>query len=250
MTQERLQKILARSGLGSRRACEEFIQSGRVTINGRIARLGEKANPAEDEVRFDGELVKGSDQDVYIMMNKPLGVLSSHRSQGGKRTVIELLNIPQRVFPIGRLDLNSQGLILLTNDGELANRLSHPRYGHEKEYHVLLDRSPDANQLKLWKRGITLPDGERALPAVVNTRSNSGELPWITVILRQGRKRQIRETAKALGLNVRKLVRVRIGPIRLGNLQSGEWRFLTSEEVRELKRAAGKSFSKRRSTQA
>jgi len=246
MTQERIQKILARSGLGSRRACEDFIRTGRVTINGRIATLGEKADPSLDEVQLDGELVKGFDQELYIMLNKPLGVLSSLKGQGGYRTVIDLVSIPQRVFPIGRLDLNSQGLILLTNDGELANRLTHPRYGHEKDYDVLLDRYPDAEQLKLWRRGIILPDGQRALPAIVKIRKHT-DLPWIKVILKQGKKRQIRETAKALGLNVRKLIRVRIGPIRLGNLPSGEWRFLTSQEVRELKQTSENAVSKRRS---
>lgn len=245
MTQERLQKILARTGLGSRRACEEFIRAGRVTVNGRLVKLGEKANPITDEICLDGELIRTAEKDVYIMMNKPLGVLSSLKSQGGHQTVIDLMNIPQRVFPIGRLDLNSQGLILLTNDGDLANKLSHPRYGHEKEYQVLLDRYPDRKQLSLWRRGIILPDGGKALPAVVKVRSRGGQTPWITVILKQGRKRQIRETAKALGLNVRKLIRVRIGPLRLGNLKSGEWRYLSFEEEKKLKESATK-FSKRR----
>jgi 23S rRNA pseudouridine2605 synthase len=245
MSEERLQKILARAGLGSRRACEEFIQSRRVTVNGRIAELGDKADPAKDKILFDGELLKAAEQYVYLIMNKPLGVLSSHKSQGGQRTVIDLVTIPQRVFPVGRLDLNSQGLILLTNDGGLANRLSHPRYGHEKEYRVLLDRFPDENQLDLWRRGVNLPDGKRTLPAIVKLNLHSGESPWITIILKQGRKRQIRETAKVLGLYVRKIIRVRIGPIRLGNLKSGEWRFLTSEEVRRLKQTTAKSISRR-----
>jgi 23S rRNA pseudouridine2605 synthase len=247
MAQERLQKILARSGLGSRRACEEFIQAGRVTVNGRTAKLGEKANPAEDEIRLDGELVKVSEKKIYIMMNKPLGVLSSLKSQGGHQTVIDLLPIPQRVFPIGRLDLNSQGLILLTNDGELANKLSHPRYGHEKEYHVMLNRVPDIHQLNLWRRGVVLPDGSKTLPAIVKTRGKTAETPWITVVLKQGRKRQIRETAKVLGLHVRKLIRVRMGPLRLGNLKSGEWRYLSNEEVRKLKDAVRKPAVRRKS---
>ncbi len=247
MREERLQKILARSGLGSRRACEEFIKSRRITVNGRIAELGQKADPLKDEIRFDGDLVKAAEQYVYLIMNKPLGVLSSHKSQGGHRTVLDLVKIPQRVFPVGRLDLNSQGLILLTNDGTLANRLSHPRYGHEKEYQVLLDRYPDENQLTLWRRGITLPDGERTLPSIVKIKRKGSESPWLTIILKQGRKRQIRETAKVLGLFVRKIIRVRIGPIRLGNLKSGEWRYLTPEEVRRLKQSAGKSNSQRRS---
>jgi 23S rRNA pseudouridine2605 synthase len=245
MSEERLQKILARSGLGSRRACEEFIKSRRVTVNGKVAKLGEKADPSRDEIRLDGELLKSAEQYVYLIVNKPLGVLSSLKSQGELQTVVELVDIPQRVFPVGRLDLNSQGLVLLTNDGELANRLSHPRYGHEKEYQVLLDRYPDEHQLALWRRGVILPDGEKTLPAKVNIRSRSGKLPWLTVILKEGRKRQIRETAKVLGLNIRKLTRVRIGPIQLGDLKSGEWRFLRPDEVRRLKQSIGKSFTRR-----
>jgi 23S rRNA pseudouridine2605 synthase len=245
MNEERLQKILARSGLGSRRTCEAFIQSRRVTVNGRIAELGEKADPTKDEIRFDGELIAGAEEYVYLMMNKPMGVLSSNKRQGGHRTVVDLVKIPQRVFPVGRLDLNSQGLILLTNDGELANMLSHPRYGHEKEYQVLLDRYPDENQLAVWRRGIILPSGEKTLPATVRIKGKRSELPWITVILKQGMKRQIRETAKVLGLQVRRIVRVRIGPIRMRNLKSGEWRFLTSEEWRKLKQSGSKTSRKR-----
>ena len=245
MSEERLQKILARSGLGSRRACEEYIKSKRVTVNGEVAKLGEKADPARDEIRIDGELLKGSEQYVYLILNKPLGVLSSLKSQGELQTVVDLVDIPQRVFPVGRLDLNSQGLMLLTNDGELTNRLSHPRYGHEKEYWVLLDRYPDESQLTLWRRGVILPDGEKTLPAKVKIRSKSGKSPWLSVILKEGRKRQIRETAKVLGLFVRKIIRVRIGPIQLGDLGSGEWRYLTSEEVRRLKQSIGKSFARR-----
>jgi 23S rRNA pseudouridine2605 synthase len=247
MSDMRLQKILARSGLGSRRACEEFIKSKRVSVNGRIATLGEKADPTRDEIRFDGELIRGPEELVYLMLNKPMGVLSSNRSQGGYKTVVELVKIPQRVFPVGRLDLNSQGLILLTNDGELSHRLSHPRYGHEKEYQVLLDRYPDEHQLSLWRRGVVLPNGEKTLPSTVKIKGKRGEFPWITVILKEGRKRQIRETAEVLGLHVRRIIRVRIGPIRMGKLKSGEWRFLTSEEVQRLMQTMGKSFTRRRS---
>jgi 23S rRNA pseudouridine2605 synthase len=244
MSIERLQKILARSGLGSRRTCEVYIQSKRVTVNGKIAEIGEKADPERDESRVDGELVGASEKSVYLILNKPIGVLSSLKSQGGFRTVIDLVEIPQRVFPVGRLDLNSQGLMLITNDGELANRLSHPRYGHEKEYKVLLDRSPDENQIMLWRRGVVLPDGGKTLPATVKIKRSNGKLPWITVILKEGRKRQIRETAKVLGLRVKKIIRVRFGPIRLGNLKSGEWRFLTSDEVKRLKQSVSKVIKK------
>lgn len=246
MTQERLQKILAKSGLGSRRTCEEFIQAGRVVVNGKLAELGEKADPEKDDIRFDGESIKIHEKSVYIILNKPLGVLSSLKSQGGHQTVIDLLQIPQRVFPVGRLDLDSQGLILLTNDGALANMLTHPKYEHEKEYLVILDRSPDERQLAAWRRGVTLSDGVKTLPCKVELFGKKGETVRIKVILKQGRKRQIRETANVLGLNVRKLVRVRIGPIRLGNLKSGEWKHLTPEEERKLKASLQRPSSRRK----
>jgi 23S rRNA pseudouridine2605 synthase len=235
MPQERIQKILARSGLGSRRSCEEFIKAGRVTVNGMPVRLGEKADPEKDELRLDGELIRSQESLVYIILNKPLGVLSSRKSQGGHQTVVDLVDIPERVFPVGRLDLDSQGLILLTNDGNLANKLTHPKYGHEKEYQVLLDRLPDQKQLSIWRRGVTLEDGSKTSPAKVEKMGKSGEARWVRVILKQGKKRQIRETAKVLGLKVLKLIRVRIGPIRLGNLKSGMWRALTPDEERKLR---------------
>jgi len=241
MPQERIQKILARSGLGSRRSCEEYIKAGRVTVNGMPVELGEKADPEKDEIRLDGELIRSQEPMVYIVLNKPLGVLSSRKSQGGYQTVIDLVDIPERIFPVGRLDLDSQGLILLTNDGNIANKLTHPRYGHEKEYQVLLDRPPDKKQLSIWRRGVILEDGSKTNPAKIEKMGKSGETRWVRVILKQGKKRQIRETAKALGLKVIKLIRVRIGPIRLGNLKSGTWRPLTPDEERKLRASIQRS---------
>ena len=232
---ERLQKFLARAGIGSRRKCEELIRSGRITVNGKVASLGQRVIESEDQVRFDGEMVSGSERPVYIIMNKPSGVLSSLNSQGGHPTVIDLLDIRERVYPVGRLDLESQGLIFLTNDGDLTNRLSHPRYGHEKEYRILLNRSPDASQLEAWRSGVVLATGERTAPAKVFLEKNKGDQPWVRVTMRQGMKRQIRNTAKALGLHVRKLIRVRLGKLRLSGLGSGEWRFLSNKEVSAIK---------------
>lgn len=232
---ERLQKFLARAGIGSRRKCEELIRSGRITVNGKVASLGQRVIESEDQVRFDGEMVSGSERPVYIIMNKPPGVLSSLISQGGHPTVIDLLDIRERVYPVGRLDLESQGLIFLTNDGDLTNRLSHPRYGHEKEYRILLNRSPDASQLEAWRSGVVLATGEKTAPANVFLEKNKGDQPWVRVTMRQGMKRQIRNTAKALGLHVRKLIRVRLGKLRLSGLGSGEWRFLSNKEVSAIK---------------
>jgi 23S rRNA pseudouridine2605 synthase len=233
---ERLQKYLSRTGIASRRKCEDLIRAGRVTVNGQVASLGQKVIGSEDQVRLDGELVSDTERLVYILMNKPRGVLSSLKSQGGYPTVIDLLDIKERVYPVGRLDLDSQGLLLLTNDGDLANRLSHPRYGHEKEYRVLLNRPPDASQLKAWRKGVVLSDGKRTAPAKVYLEKNQGERAWLRVTMRQGMKRQIRKSAQVLGLHVNKLVRVRFGNLKLNGLRSGEWRFMTANEIKDLSR--------------
>lgn len=246
---ERLQKILAKSGLGSRRSCEAYIQDGRVTVNGCVAALGMKADPAVDQIRLDGKLIEIREQLVYIALYKPKGVLSSNRSQGGKPTVFELVDIPQRTFIIGRLDLNSEGLILLTNDGDLTNYLLHPRYGHEREYRVLVDRMPDDAQLKTLSAGVMLPEGVKSLPAQVWRESSSKKKPWIRIVLRQGRKRQIREMLRTLGLEVRRLIRIRIGPFKLGNLKPGMWRYLSKSELLNLQRLSTASTSHRHPTQ-
>ena len=237
MPEERLQKILARAGLGSRRACEEFIAQGRVTVNGRIAQLGDKADPARDDIRLDGQRVKPAEAPVYIALNKPRFVLSTTESEDGRKTVRDLVPVPQRLFPVGRLDLESEGLMLLTNDGDLANKLMHPRYGHEKEYRVLVARRPDAHQLDALRHGVVLEDGTRTRPAEVRVERMQGKGAWLRFVLREGKKRQIREMCRRTGLPVVRLIRIRIGPLRLGNLKSGEWRHLTPDEVAQLRRA-------------
>jgi len=168
---------------------------------------------------------------VYIALNKPEGVLSSLRSQGGKPTVRDLVKTKERIYPVGRLDVDSEGLILLTNDGELTDLLTHPRYGHEKEYRVLLNRKPEETQLDAWRKGMVLPDGSKSLPAKCWLEDDQGQTPWLRVVMRQGRKRQIREIARALGLHVRKLIRVRIGGLHLGDLQPGQYRELSQNEL-------------------
>ncbi len=238
MAEERVQKVLARAGYGSRRECEKLIDAGRVTVNGSRIKLGDKADPASDQISVDGSPIKAGEALVYYAVYKPRLVLSSTQSQGNYRTVIELVPEGARLFPVGRLDLESEGLMLLTNDGELANRLTHPRYGHEKEYRVLLARQPDQEQLQTWRRGVVLSDGHRTMPAQVRFERPHGEGAWIRVILTEGRKRQIREVAALLGLPVVKLVRVRIGSLQLGRLKSGQFRKLEPDEVRELKGGA------------
>jgi 23S rRNA pseudouridine2605 synthase len=228
----RLQKILAASGLGSRRACETLIAEGRVTVDGRTATLGMSVDPQAAVIRVDGARLRPAEAPVYIALNKPVGVLTSARSQGGRSTVLDLVPSAERIFPVGRLDVDSEGLVLLTNDGPLAQVLTHPRHEHEKEYRVLLDAPPSEDQLRRWRQGLRLTDGERTLPARVDALGGG----WLRVIMTQGRKRQIRDTAKVLGLRVLRLQRVRIASLHLGELRPREWRVLTPEEIRALKR--------------
>jgi 23S rRNA pseudouridine2605 synthase len=233
--EERIQKILARAGYGSRRACEELIAAGRVSLNGHVATLGDKADARRDKLLVDGKPVHPSESLVYIALNKPRGVLSTVSAPDPRPTVLDLVEVTERVYPVGRLDVDSEGLVLLTNDGDLANRLTHPRYEHEKEYRVLVARRPDEEQLATWRRGVVLEDGHRTAPAEVRVESLAGKGTWLRVILREGRKRQIRETGSLIGLPVVKIVRVRIGNLQLGSIKPREWRYLTAEEVAKLK---------------
>lgn len=233
---ERLQKLMAQAGIASRRDCEVLIKAGRVTVNGTVAILGEKADPARDTILVDGKPLKLKDEPVYIAIYKPRGVLSTVDAPDPRPTVLDLVDVPGRVYPVGRLDVDSEGLILLTNDGELANRLTHPRYEHEKEYRVLIARRPDDEQLEIWRRGVVLEDGYRTQPAVVRVDEPFGKGTWLRVILKEGRKRQIREIGSRIGLPVVRIIRVRIGALTLGALKPREWRRLSPTEVADLKR--------------
>ena len=233
--EERLQKILAQAGFGSRRSNEELIVAGRVRVNGRVATLGDKADPERDKITLDGRPVKPVETPTYIAVYKPRNVLSAVTAPDARPTVRDLVDVPGHLYPVGRLDVDSEGLILLTNDGELANRLTHPRYGHEKEYRVLVARQPDQEQLETWRRGVVLEDGYRTHPAEVRVDGPFGKGAWLRVVLREGRKRQIREVGAQLGLPVVRIIRVRIGSLRLGNLQPRQWRNLTAEEIASLR---------------
>ncbi len=241
--EERLQKILAAAGYGSRRSCEDLILAGRVTVNGQEAHLGSKADLANDQVKLDGKLIRSAETFQYIAVYKPRGVLSAVTAPDPRPTVRSLVPVHGTLYPVGRLDVDSEGLILLTNDGELANQLTHPRYGHEKEYRVLVARHPDEKQLAAWRNGVVLEDGHRSAPAQVEVESHSGKGSWVRVIMFEGRKRQIRDTCRQIGLPVVSIVRVRIGTLRLGTLKPGQWRHLTANEVRGLK---GDPFDKPR----
>lgn len=234
---ERIQKILAQAGYGSRRACEDFISAGRVRVNGKLAELGQKADPATDSITVDGKPIATAEALVYIALHKPRYVLSTVEVEvgDGRRTVRDLVDVPDHIHPVGRLDFESEGLVLMTNDGDLTNRLTHPRYGHEKEYRVLLAKRPDQEQLEAWKRGVVLEDGHKTASVNVRFEEAQGKGAWVRVIMKEGHKRQIRETCKQLALPVVRIVRTRIGTLRLGNLRSRQWRYLTTAEVNELK---------------
>lgn len=235
--EERLQKLLAQAGHGSRRHCEDFIIAGRVRVNGQVATLGQKADLSIDKVTLDGKALPKAESltYTYIALYKPRNVLSAAEGQDDRETVRDLIPLQGHLYPVGRLDWDSEGLILMTNDGELTNKLTHPKFGHEKEYRVLVARKPDEKQLETWRRGVVLEDGDKTAPADVSFISMSGKGAWIRIIMGEGKKRQIREVGKLLGLPVVKIIRLRIGTLKLGSLKPHQWRHLTETEVMELK---------------
>jgi len=235
MAEDRVQKILSRAGFGSRRGCEKFIEEGRVTVNGKQISLGAKADPSKDDIRLDGMPIGKAEKKVYIAVNKPRNVLSLDAPDDTRPSIFDIVKDERHLYPVGRLDFDSEGLVLLTNDGELANRLTHPRYEHDKEYEVRVVRRPDAEQLEIWRRGVVLEDGYRTLPAEVDVKSYTKKGAWLTVTMREGKKRQIRRVGARIGLHVRQIRRVRIGPIELGKLQPGHFRYLKPDEIRTLK---------------
>lgn len=233
--QERLQKLLAQAGYGSRRACEVFVSEGRVRVNDNVAVLGQKADLSIDKVTVDGKALPHAESLTYIALYKPRNVLSAAEGQDDRQTVRDLVPVEGHLYPVGRLDFDSEGLILMTNDGELTNKLTHPRYGHEKEYRVLVARRPDEKQMDAWRRGVVLEDGDKTAPADVNFLSTSGKGAWIRVVMGEGKKRQIREVGRLLGLPVVKIIRLRIGTLKLGSLKPRQWRYLTTDELAGLK---------------
>jgi 23S rRNA pseudouridine2605 synthase len=232
MAPERLQKALARVGLGSRRACEELIEDGRVTINGTVARLGDRVDPEVDRVEVDGALLAVRPDLVHYLLNKPAGVITTADDPQGRPTVVELVPAEPRVFPVGRLDEDTEGLLLLTNDGELTHRLTHPSYGIEKEYLAHVEGRPSRGALRRLREGVELDDGVTA-PATVATVDES----LVRITIHEGRNRQVRRMCEAVGHPVIRLVRTRIGPLTDHRLAPGAWRPLEREEVLALARA-------------
>ena len=230
---ERLQKILARAGLGSRRVCEDLIAEGRVTVDGVVAELGRRVDTASALVEVDGVAIGVAPGLVYYLLNKPIGVVTTADDPQGRPTVVALVPDEPRVFPVGRLDLDTEGLLVLTNDGELTHRLTHPSFGVDKEYLAHVEGHPTRASLRLLREGVALEDGVTA-PAQV-TQVSPGLL---RIVIHEGRNRQVRRMCEAVGHPVQRLVRTRIGPLTDRKLKPGRWRELTTGEVRALERAA------------
>lgn len=242
---ERLQKYLAHAGIASRRHAEELIAAGAVSVNGVIVReLGVRIDPASDQVRVRGRMVHPSATHLYILLNKPVETVTTAHDPQRRRTVLDLLPaewVAQRVYPVGRLDVDTEGLLLLTNDGEMALRLTHPRYALTKEYEALVNRRPSAEAMTAFTRGMELPGETRpTAPArawIVDDTSAEGV--WLSIELHEGRKRQVRRMLAVAGLRVLQLRRVRVGPLKLGLLKPGASRLLTEKEVTALRKAVG-----------
>ena len=233
---ERLQKVLAVRGWGSRRVCEDLIAAGRVTVNGEVAVLGRRVDTETDTVAVDGVPIGVRPDVVYYLLNKPIGVVTTASDPQGRPTVVEMVPSEPRVYPVGRLDVATEGLLLLTNDGDLAHRLAHPSHGVEKEYLVEVEGRIHEGGLRRLRDGVELDDGPTA-PA----KASQPEPGILRITIHEGRNRQVRRMCEAIGHPVLRLVRVRIGPLRDAGLRPGEWRELTLDEVRSLAEAvAGK----------
>ena len=232
----RLQKLIAGTGLASRRKAETLITAGRVTVNGKvITELGTKVDPGRDHVKVDGKHLSGAQPFVYLMLNKPKHVMSTLDDPGGRTTVKDFLRgVSVRVFPVGRLDFDSEGLMLLTNNGELAQALLHPRYHVPKTYLIKVKGVLTDDEIAQLERGVRLEDGMTS-PAMVKKVRKAEANSWLEITIREGRKHQVKRMLESVGHPVIKLIRIRMGPLSLGNLASGEFRFLTDREANQLR---------------
>lgn len=242
MDTERLQKILAVAGYGSRRSCEALIEAGRVKVDGQVAKLGDQADPYAQRITVDGTPVPRPQPRVYVMLNKPRGVITSTDDPHGRKTVMDLVALPRpkrgdppRLYPVGRLDWDSEGLLLLTNDGGMTQRLTHPSYEHPRSYAVLVEGEPTPDILERWKRGITLDGRMTRFDEVTVTEQARGET-WLKVTVHEGRKHLVRRMVAALGFPATRLIRVTMGPLQLGTLPSGKWRYLSDSEISLLRK--------------
>ncbi|MDI6784505.1 MAG: pseudouridine synthase [bacterium] len=235
--QERLQKYIARCGVCSRRKAEKLIEQARVQVNGKtITQMGYVIDPDQIEVRVDNQVIRPAVDKVYLVLNKPVGYLTTVSDPEGRRTVFDLLpTLNERVFPVGRLDADSEGLLLFTNDGELANRLIHPRYGVKKKYLVTIEGQINPKTVASLERGIVLEDGKTA-PAKIRILRSSRTITSLELEIAEGKKRQIRRMFATVGHPVLKLLRIQFGPLQLGNLKSGKYRFLAKPGIETLKK--------------
>lgn len=238
MAGERLQKVMAAAGIASRRASEELIAQGRVTVNGDVAVLGRRVNVDTDVVMVDGERINVDPERVYVLLNKPRGVVTTVDDPQGRPTVIEMVNLPQRLFPVGRLDMDTEGLLLLTNDGELAHALLHPSFEVERVYVALVPGPVRKKVLAQLRSGVQLEDG-LAKPRAVRVLEEAKSQALLEVVMTEGRKREVRRMLGEVGLTVHRLARVAFGGVELGDLRQGRWRFLTTQELSQLHRVAG-----------
>jgi 23S rRNA pseudouridine2605 synthase len=234
---ERVQKLLARAGLGSRRKCEDLVREGRVKIDGIVATLGDRADPETQQVLVDDVPLSVRPDLVYYVLNKPSGVVTTASDPQGRPTVIELVPGEPRVFPVGRLDADTEGLLVLTNDGDLAQLLAHPRHGVDKTYVAEVAGKPSDSALRELRTGVQLDDGPTA-PAKVRIAARTNERSAIELTIHEGRKRQVRRMCAAIGYPVERLVRTKIGPLADARLAPGTWRALAPREVRALYEAA------------
>jgi 23S rRNA pseudouridine2605 synthase len=235
---ERLQKVLAAAGIGSRRTCDELIAEGRVTVDGETAVVGQRVDPTRVEVRVDGERVNVNPELVYLMLNKPRGYVTTADDPEGRPTVVDLIDVDQRVFPVGRLDLDTEGLLLLTNDGGLAHALTHPSYEVPRVYVAQVVGRPDRRQLAELRRGVELEDGP-AHAREVRVMGEARQRAMLELVLTEGRKREVRRMLDAVDLPVERLARVAYGGVELGDLRQGRWRPLTQQEIGRLYAAIG-----------
>ncbi len=240
MKAERLQKVLSKAGITSRRKAETLILQGRVSVNGQVVReLGARAILGKDEITVNGKAIQSAEERIVLALFKPRQCVTTLRDPQGRSTVADLVdNLPLRVYPVGRLDYDAEGLLLLTNDGELAHRLQHPRYKVAKTYLVKVRGHPGDEALTQLQQGVSLEDGVTA-PAELNVLEDGKKTTWLSLTLREGRNHQVKRMCTAVGHPVLKLRRIKVGPIRLGTLRPGESRRLKAREVRNLRRTVG-----------
>ncbi|MEA3544200.1 MAG: pseudouridine synthase [Thermodesulfobacteriota bacterium] len=233
---ERLQKLISQAGLASRRQAEKWIESGKVLLNGRPAKLGDKADLTVDKVLVDGQVLNPAQEKVTVLLNKPRGYVSTLKDPENRRLVTDLVaDIPQRLFPVGRLDYNTEGLLLLSNDGDLAQQVSHPRHHVDKTYLVKVRGSLTARMVRRLEQGLSLDDGKTA-PAKVDKIRISGSSCWFELTIHEGRNRQVRRMCEVLGLTVVRLKRIRLGFLDLQDVATGHYRRLSAGEIEKLRK--------------